>query len=96
MNEQYNLYLFRAPTDCQQYFTGVAGNVKSYNWDGLTQVYSVPQEYTSCFRQEVGYCALDYSVGSSGSSPDYFQVNRGDNVKVIYIHVTHHNRPEIF
>ena len=79
-----NFNFFRAPTDCQQYYTGVAGNVISYNWDGLTQVYSVPQEYTSCFRQEVGYCALDFSIGSDGSSPDYFQVNRGTSVKVIY------------
>ena len=30
----YIIYLFvlRAPPDCVQYFTGVAGNIKSYNF----------------------------------------------------------------
>ena len=38
----YNFFFFyfflpnilRAPTDCVQYFTGVSGNVKSYNFAG--------------------------------------------------------------
>ena len=33
LKERHFAYtLLRAPTDCVQYFTGVAGNVQSYNF----------------------------------------------------------------
>ena len=43
--------MFRAPTDCVQYYTGTSGTIISYNWpnsiiDNL--------DYTSCVRQEQG------------------------------------------
>ena len=42
----------RAPADCRQYFTGVSGTVKSYNFGGAGMLPS--QLYTNCFRQEQG------------------------------------------
>ena len=53
----------RAPTDCLQYFTGVAGNVMSFGWTAQ-QVLTLNQAYTSCFRQEIGFCAIEFSVSN--------------------------------
>ena len=50
---QGNHLYFRAPTDCVQYFTGVAGSISSYNHEGGgTQLSS--QNYNLCIRQEQG------------------------------------------
>merc|ERR1712183_471295 len=43
---------YKAPTDCTQYFTGVAGNVQSYSYGQLLK----SQYYTNCIRTEAGYC----------------------------------------
>ena len=51
MNTLYNIFC-RAPADCRQYFTGVSGAVKSYNFAGGQMLAS--QQYTDCFRQELG------------------------------------------
>lgn len=51
----------RAPNDCQQYFTGLSGNFMSYGWTAQ-QVMSQNQEYTNCFRQEIGFCQIDFSI----------------------------------
>merc|ERR1711976_1105290 len=64
----------RAPIDCQQYFTGVSGNVMSYGWTAQ-QIQVRNQEYFNCFRQEVGYCSIEYSVSNNAASPDYFALS---------------------
>ena len=55
--------MFFHPIDCQQYFTGVSGNVMSYGWTAQ-QIQVRNQEYYNCFRQEVGYCSIEYSVSN--------------------------------
>jgi hypothetical protein len=47
-----NFFLDRAPADCRQYFTGVSGTFKSYNFAG--GAFLSAQQYTNCFRQELG------------------------------------------
>ena len=59
----------RAPTDCTQYFTGVAGNVQSYSYGQLLN----GQYYTNCIRTERGYCAIQWKI-SSTTSPDPFGI----------------------
>ena len=66
-----------------QYFTGTSGSVQSYNWIAQT-AFSVSQSYANCFRQEVGYCAMDFSLRSTSTSPDYFELDSGANAKVPY------------
>ena len=61
----------RAPTDCTQYFTGVTGTVKSYNFGGGQMLQA--QTYQNCIRTEKGYCAIQWKQ-SSTTSPDPFQV----------------------
>jgi len=62
---------YKAPTDCVQYFTGLSGSVKSYNFGG-SQLLS-GQTYVNCIRTEKGYCAIQWKE-SSTTSPDPFQV----------------------
>jgi len=64
---------WRAPTDCTQYFTGVSGSVKSYNFAGGQLLNS--QYYTNCIRTEKGYCGIQWKE-SSTSSPDPFQMTK--------------------
>merc|ERR1712157_491818 len=60
---------YKAPTDCTQYFTGVAGNVQSYSYGQLLK----SQYYTNCIRTEKGYCAIQWKE-SSTTSPDPFDI----------------------
>jgi len=62
---------YKAPTDCVQYFTGVSGNVKSYNFAGAQLLNG--QRYVNCIRTEKGYCGIQFKE-SSTTSPDPFQV----------------------
>lgn len=64
----------RAPIDCMQYFTGRSGIIMSYNFNGGHEM-TANQEVTYCFRQEPGTTAIEYSVESDSSSPDYFNLN---------------------
>ena len=50
-NEIYRL-CSRAPTDCVQWFTGISGNVYSYNFAG-SQLLNA-QSYNNCIRTEEG------------------------------------------
>ena len=69
--------IFRAPTDCVQYFTGTAGSVKSYNYAG-GQILA-GQRYNNCIRTEKGYCAIQWKE-SSTTSPDPFSL---DSISVV-------------
>ena len=63
--------MFRAPTDCVQYFTGTSGSVKSYNFQGSQ--FLKGQIYNNCVRTEKGYCAIQWKE-SSTTSPDPFAI----------------------
>merc|ERR1712048_578698 len=60
---------YKAPTDCTQYFTGVAGNIQSYSYGQMLK----SQYYTNCIRTEAGYCAIQWKQ-SSTTSPDPFGI----------------------
>eukprot|EP00095_Tigriopus_kingsejongensis_P007869 maker-scaffold127_size327531-snap-gene-0.8 protein:Tk07869 transcript:maker-scaffold127_size327531-snap-gene-0.8-mRNA-1 annotation:"PREDICTED: uncharacterized protein LOC100161421" len=61
--------LNKAPTDCVQYFTGVSGGFQSYNFQGGQLIDN--QAYTTCFRQEEGFCEISYSEASSSTTPAF-------------------------
>ena len=83
----YNFFIFRAPTDCVQYFSdGISGNVKNYNF-GIQIISSqdygkecprvlFPNWYclVNCVRQEVGYCRIQWQANSA-TTPDTFQLD---------------------
>ena len=47
----YDHAILRAYPDCNQYFTGVSGNVNSYNWPTV-QLQS--KSHNICIRKEAG------------------------------------------
>merc|ERR1711990_215516 len=63
---------WKAPTDCVQYFTGISGNLKNYNFAGSQILQS--QNYNNCLRQEKGYCKIRWSQNAA-TSPDTFQID---------------------
>jgi len=63
---------WKAPTDCVQYYTGISGNVKSYNFAGAQILQS--QNYDNCIRQEKGYCKIQWQQNSA-TTPDSFQLD---------------------
>ncbi|CAG0884200.1 unnamed protein product [Darwinula stevensoni] len=48
-----------APTGCLQYYTGVSGRVKSFNYDGGNRHLN-RQRYSICVRTEVGFCGITW------------------------------------
>jgi len=62
---------WKAPTDCLQYFTAVAGNIKNYNFGN--QILQA-QNYNNCIREGSGYCRIQWKQ-SSITSPDPFQLD---------------------
>jgi len=61
--------IWKAPTDCVQYFTGLSGSVYSYNFAGGQMLASMV--YNNCIRTEKGYCAIQWKE-SSTTPPDSF------------------------
>jgi len=57
---------------CTQCFTGATGNVQSYGFGTPQFLYS--QQYSACFRQELGYCSIQFKE-SSITSPDPFDMD---------------------
>ena len=51
--------IFRAPTDCVQYFTGISGNVKNYNFAGSQVLQS--QNYGQYYREGIKKMYLSLS-----------------------------------
>ena len=65
----YYDYVFRAPSDCVQYYTGVEGYIASYGFGSGQLLYA--QDYQACIRQEEGYCGIEWHP-SSRTTPDSF------------------------
>jgi len=53
---------YRAPADCLQYFRGVNGAFKSFNFQTATPQVLQSQNYNICIRQAEGFCRINYSV----------------------------------
>jgi len=58
-----------APEGCLQYFTGISGNVSSFNWGTMDNVnldtassHLANLDYNICVRRESGYCAIEWGV----------------------------------
>jgi len=68
---------WKAPTDCVQFFTGVAGTVQSYGFSG-GQLHN-GLYYNNCIRTESGYCKIQYKE-STGTTPDAFAMKASSGV----------------
>ncbi|CAG7731389.1 unnamed protein product [Allacma fusca] len=59
---------YRAPEGCLQYFRGVSGVIRSYNFDFVSGQQLSNQDYTTCIRQERNFCGIRYTACSEGSA----------------------------
>ena len=66
--------MYRAPTNCVQYFTGLSGSVETYNHQGAQVLQGM--NYQNCIRTEKGYCKIQWKQ-SSTTTPDPFGIGTG-------------------
>lgn len=52
----------KADTGCLQYYTGVYGRVKSFNFDPIAGLHLSNQDYSICIRTERNFCGIQYNV----------------------------------
>uniref|UniRef100_A0A6P7FZ09 Uncharacterized protein LOC114334212 n=1 Tax=Diabrotica virgifera virgifera TaxID=50390 RepID=A0A6P7FZ09_DIAVI len=52
---------YKAGEGCLQYFTGVAGQILSYNYDPQTGAQLSNQDYSICIRPEWNFCGIQYT-----------------------------------
>lgn len=54
--------IYRAEEGCLQYFTGVSGQIKSFNYDPTTGLQLSNQDYSICIRMERNFCGIQYTA----------------------------------
>ncbi|PNF30477.1 hypothetical protein B7P43_G12146, partial [Cryptotermes secundus] len=54
--------IYRAEEGCLQYFTGVSGQIKSYNYDPGAGLQLSKQDYSVCIRMERNFCGIQYTA----------------------------------
>lgn len=59
--------IYRAEEGCLQYFTGVSGQIKSFNYDPVTGLQLSNQDYSVCIRMERNFCGIQYMACPEGS-----------------------------
>ncbi|KAK4325635.1 hypothetical protein Pmani_003804 [Petrolisthes manimaculis] len=66
----------KSPTSCLQYYQGVTGQVRSYNYDLTTGLQLANQDYTSCIRTEKNFCGIQYMACADtvSTSPQSFSI----------------------
>ncbi|XP_025075050.1 uncharacterized protein LOC105430978 isoform X2 [Pogonomyrmex barbatus] len=52
--------IYRAEEGCLQYFTGVSGQIKSFNYDPTAGLQLSNQDYSICIRMERNFCGIQY------------------------------------
>lgn len=55
-------FLFKAEDGCLQYFTGVSGQIKSFNYDPGAGLQLSNQDYSICVRMEKNFCGIQYTA----------------------------------
>jgi len=70
---------YKAPSDCFQFYTGISGRVKSFNY-GSTNLMIQSLTYSACIRQELGYCGILWGP-TQGITTDTFEVSSDSTSK---------------
>jgi len=78
---------YKAPAGCLQYFTGVAGTIKSFNFGDGTGTCSAgcwtqSQDYYACVRKESGMCSIQYAP-STVTTGDAFKLTNGATTSLV-------------
>lgn len=54
--------VYRAEEGCLQYFTGISGQMRSFNYDPTTGLQLSNQDYSICIRMERNFCGIQYTA----------------------------------
>lgn len=54
--------IFKADQGCLQYYTGVNGRIRSFNFDSSSGRQLSNQDYSVCLRMERNFCSIQYAV----------------------------------
>ncbi|KAK5642457.1 hypothetical protein RI129_008624 [Pyrocoelia pectoralis] len=68
---------------CLQYYTGVSGQIKSFNYDLATGLQLSNQDYSICIRTERNFCAIQYTACAdtvNNRSQSFTLVGNSNNV----------------
>ena len=57
-----NKTVLPAEEGCLQYYTGVSGQIKSYNYDPGAGLQLSKQDYSICIRMERNFCGIQYTT----------------------------------
>lgn len=57
----------RADNSCLQYYTGVSGTIRSFNYDDFDGRQLSNQDYTVCIRTESNFCGIAYTTCPGGT-----------------------------
>ena len=52
--------IYRAEEGCLQYYTGVSGQIKSFNYNPVSGLQLSNQDYSMCIRMERNFCGIQY------------------------------------
>lgn len=54
--------IYKADQGCLQYFTGVSGRIRSFNFDTSSGRQLSNQDYSMCVRMERNFCSIQYTA----------------------------------
>lgn len=76
--------VFRADTGCLQYYTGVNGRIRSFNFNPITGGQLSNQDYSICIRTERNFCSIQYSActDAAGNRTSAFSLSGNSNQMV--------------
>eukprot|EP00095_Tigriopus_kingsejongensis_P006195 maker-scaffold252_size238019-snap-gene-1.34 protein:Tk06195 transcript:maker-scaffold252_size238019-snap-gene-1.34-mRNA-1 annotation:"hypothetical protein SINV_00302" len=63
------------PQGCLQYFTGVTGRITTFNFANSKEIHLPNQDYSICFRPEVGFCCVQYRTCSDVDPLESFSLS---------------------
>ncbi|KAL3284441.1 hypothetical protein HHI36_018600, partial [Cryptolaemus montrouzieri] len=69
---------------CLQYFTGVSGQILSFNYNSTTGLQLSNQDYGICIRQERNFCGVQYTQcpDPDNDRPQSFTLSGNSNTNV--------------
>lgn len=76
--------IYRAEEGCLQYFTGISGQIKSFNYDPITGLQLSNQDYSICIRMERNFCGIQYMICPVD---DKEGIHKKDKEKKKYIYI---------
>lgn len=58
---KYLIWFTAAEDGCLQYFTGISGTIKSFNFEPAIGLHLSNQDYSICIRAERNFCGIQYT-----------------------------------